>query len=91
MGSMRRLPSVALRLALAALALSAPWLVAAENVADETSWRVLRGSCYCRGGGVLGCVADLTYRECERRCVTELCDDWFWNERRPCWNWGYGG
>jgi len=21
----------------------------------------------------------------------ELCDDWFWLERRPCWNWGYGG
>jgi hypothetical protein len=26
-----------------------------------------------------------------RRCAQELCDDWFWLERRSCWNWGYGG
>jgi hypothetical protein len=23
--------------------------------------------------------------------VHRLCDDWFWLERRPCWNWGDGG
>lgn len=90
MGSMRRPRPVVLRHLIGVL-LFAPWLAVAEPVADETSWRVLRGSCYCRGGGMLGCVSDLTHRECERRCVAELCDDWFWLERRPCWNWGYGG
>ena len=52
---------------------------------------VLRGACYCRAEGRLTCVAELTRLECDRRCAEEFCDDWFWLERRPCWNWGYGG
>ncbi|PYN89291.1 MAG: hypothetical protein DMD87_06365 [Candidatus Rokuibacteriota bacterium] len=49
------------------------------------------GSCYCRAGGELRCASDRTEDQCERQCAEELCDDWFWLERRPCWNWGYGG
>jgi hypothetical protein len=50
-----------------------------------------RGSCYCRAEGRLQCTADLTLSTCSRRCAEDLCDDWFWKERLPCWNWGYGG
>jgi hypothetical protein len=49
------------------------------------------GACYCKVGAALQCTADLTERECRRRCDEALCDDWFWKERLPCWNWGYGG
>jgi hypothetical protein len=49
------------------------------------------GACYCRAAGQLSCVAELTRSECNRRCAEALCDEWFWLERRPCWNWGYGG
>jgi hypothetical protein len=49
------------------------------------------GACYCRAAGTLHCTSNLTERECRRRCDEELCDDWFWKERLPCWNWGYGG
>jgi hypothetical protein len=49
------------------------------------------GACYCRAAGTLQCTSNLTERECRRRCDEELCDDWFWKERLPCWNWGYGG
>lgn len=49
------------------------------------------GSCYCKASGELRCVADQTEDQCKDRCARELCDDWFWLERRPCWNWGYGG
>ena len=49
------------------------------------------GACYCRAAGTLQCTADLSERECRRRCDETLCDDWFWKERLPCWNWGYGG
>jgi hypothetical protein len=51
----------------------------------------LRGACYCRAKTDLMCVADMTERACTEKCRAELCDDWFWLERRPCWNWGYGG
>jgi hypothetical protein len=51
----------------------------------------LRGACYCRMAEALSCTADLTEPECRRRCDEALCDDWFWKERLPCWNWGYGG
>jgi hypothetical protein len=51
----------------------------------------LEGACYCRAGGHLECLGQFTERECTRRCQEALCDDWFWLERRPCWNWGYGG
>ncbi len=51
----------------------------------------LTGACYCRAAGELTCTAGLTERDCRRRCAEDLCDDWFWLDRRPCWNWGYGG
>jgi len=50
-----------------------------------------QGACYCRTAEALQCTADLTERDCRRRCDEALCDDWFWKERLPCWNWGYGG
>jgi hypothetical protein len=50
-----------------------------------------RGACYCRMADTLQCTADLTEPECRRRCDEALCDDWFWKDRLPCWNWGYGG
>ena len=49
------------------------------------------GACYCRGGGELNCLGVLTQPECDKECAETLCDDWFWLERRACWNWGYGG
>jgi hypothetical protein len=49
------------------------------------------GACYCKAAGALQCTASLTEQECRRRCDEALCDDWFWKERLPCWNWGYGG
>ncbi len=58
---------------------------------DPSRSSALLGACYCRAPDELRCVADLTERDCKRRCTEELCDDWFWLERRPCWNWGYGG
>jgi hypothetical protein len=51
----------------------------------------LRGACYCRAKTELMCVSDMTESACTEKCRAELCDDWFWLERRPCWNWGYGG
>ena len=51
----------------------------------------LTGSCYCKAAGELRCVSDQTEGQCSQRCAEELCDEWFWLERRPCWNWGYGG
>ena len=51
----------------------------------------LRGACYCRVAGRLTCLGELTRVDCDRRCAEDFCDDWFWMERRPCWNWGYGG
>jgi hypothetical protein len=50
-----------------------------------------RGACYCRMAGALECTADLTEPDCRRQCDEALCDDWFWKDRLPCWNWGYGG
>lgn len=52
---------------------------------------VFQGACYCRAGGVLHCTANLSESECRRQSDEALCDDWFWKERLPCWNWGYGG
>jgi hypothetical protein len=51
----------------------------------------LLGACYCRAAGTLECTAGLSESECRRRCDEALCDEWFWKERLPCWNWGYGG
>ena len=50
-----------------------------------------RGACYCRAKHELMCTPELTWRDCDHRCKLALCDDWFWKERLPCWNWGYGG
>jgi hypothetical protein len=58
--------------------------------AQQSRW-TFTGSCYCKAAGELRCVADQTEDQCKHRCAQELCDDWFWLERRPCWNWGYGG
>ena len=66
-------------------------LTVTATSAQRGSPPVLRGACYCRAEGRLTCVAELTRLECDRRCAEEFCDDWFWVERRPCWNWGYGG
>ena len=62
--------------------------LATPGASDTTDFT---GACYCRAAAELRCVGDLVERECNRRCADELCDDWFWLERRPCWNWGYGG
>jgi hypothetical protein len=51
----------------------------------------LRGACYCRMAASLECSPNLTEADCRRQCDEALCDDWFWKERLPCWNWGYGG
>lgn len=91
MRSMRILPVVGclLRLALVALLAVAP--AAESRAADPAAQSEFLGSCYCRAEGRLSCTADLTLSDCRRRCDEELCDDWFWKERLPCWNWGYGG
>jgi hypothetical protein len=49
------------------------------------------GACYCRMGKALRCTANLSEQECHRQCDEAICDDWFWKDRLPCWNWGYGG
>jgi len=66
-------------------------IVVVAATGEERSRFELRGACYCRAAGQLSCVGDVTERECDQRCAEALCDDWFWLERRPCWNWGYGG
>ena len=65
-------------------------VTASEPADRETRWS-LTGGCYCRAAGELRCLGELTEQQCARRCGGELCDDWFWLERRPCWTWGYGG
>jgi len=60
------------------------------SFAERARWE-FTGSCYCRSSGELRCESDQTERQCRQRCIEELCDDWFWVERRSCWNWGYGG
>ena len=65
--------------------------VTASEPADTEARFILTGGCYCRAAGELRCLGELTERACARRCADDLCDDWFWLERRPCWTWGYGG
>jgi len=62
-----------------------------DPVADTPAAAVFRGACYCRVREALECTADLTERDCREQSTQTLCDDWFWLERRACWNWGYGG
>ena len=65
---------------------------AADGPAGEPSRAdTLRGACYCRMAQTLECSPNLTEPDCRRQCDEALCDDWFWKERLPCWNWGYGG
>jgi len=66
-------------------------LTSASGMSAERGRWEFTGSCYCRAAGELHCVSDQTEQQCRHRCAEELCDDWFWLERRPCWNWGYGG
>ena len=84
--TLRRVGGLAAFTALLALGPASP-----PDAADPSAPSAFRGACYCRAAGELRCVAELTERDCTRRCTEELCDDWFWLERRPCWNWGYGG
>jgi hypothetical protein len=65
--------------------------VTAGPAAEPPGREPFRGACYCRAQKSLHCAADLTEADCRRRCEDALCDDWFWKERLPCWNWGYGG
>jgi len=84
-----RLAARVLRLLVVAMLASAP---AVESRAhDPAAQPEFLGSCYCRSEGRLSCTADLTLGVCRQRCDDELCDEWFWKERLPCWNWGYGG
>jgi len=65
--------------------------IAADSAQTPRPPHVFVGACYCRSAGTLECAGGLTERECRQRCDEALCDDWFWKERLPCWNWGYGG
>ena len=58
---------------------------------ESPGGRVFQGACYCRAAGALQCIGNLSEAECRKRCTEALCDEWFWLERLPCWNWGYGG
>ncbi len=64
---------------------------AAAPGASDPSSAELMGACYLRFGERLDCVGETTEAECRRRCDELLCDDFAWLDRRPCWNWGYGG
>jgi hypothetical protein len=86
----RKLLAIAGRAGLAA-SLAVGAAAATEPAADRARALEFTGACYCREAGELRCVAGLTEQECTRRCAEDLCDDWFWLERRACWNWGYGG
>jgi hypothetical protein len=77
---------IALTTALIVAALSSPRSAADPMIAAE-----FRGACYCRVDTQLMCTANLTDRECDLISKQTFCDEWFWKERLPCWNWGYGG
>ena len=77
---------------LALLVITATRGVAVGSAAgDAPRTEVMLGACYCRAAGTLMCTGGLSESECQRRCDEELCDEWFWKERLPCWNWGVGG
>jgi hypothetical protein len=62
-----------------------------RNHADERSSGELYGACYLWFEDTTECVGETTESECQERCDYLLCDRYGWLERRPCWNWGYGG
>jgi hypothetical protein len=66
-------------------------LVAYGATAPSINDPAVAGACYCRAAGSLSCLGVLTKPECDKQCTEAFCDEWFWLERRPCWNWGYGG
>ena len=66
-------------------------LLGGGGLAAQEPRFALVGACYCEAARELRCSGELTEPECRRRCEHDLCDRWFWLERRPCWNWGYGG
>ena len=76
---------------IAALGLALLAGAVADGPAAEAPPDGSRGACYCRMADTLQCTANLTEPECRHRCDEALCDDWFWKDRLPCWNWGYGG
>jgi hypothetical protein len=86
----RRTPHL-VRAVLLAAALGLLAAVAGRTAADDIRKPVFTGACYCRAEGQVHCLGELTERACDRQCREALCDDWFWLERRACWNWGYGG
>lgn len=84
-----RLVARILRLLVVAMLAAVP--AVESRVPDLAAQSEFLGSCYCRSEGRLSCTADLTLGVCRQRCDDQLCDEWFWKERLPCWNWGYGG
>jgi hypothetical protein len=66
-------------------------LLVAVGAAVADAPATFLGACYCRAAGTLRCTSDLSEPDCQRHCNEALCDEWFWKERLPCWNWGYGG
>ena len=61
--------------------------------AQRASPPVLPGACYCRRAKALNTSQWPSSPDWSAIAgwAEEFCDDWFWLERRPCWNWGYGG
>jgi hypothetical protein len=91
MGSMRKPPLVARMIRIALAVLLAGVAAAESRAADPAAEGEFVGACYCRAEGRLTCTGEVTHGTCKRRCDEQFCDDWFWKERLPCWNWGYGG
>ncbi|HEY3067549.1 MAG TPA: hypothetical protein VGL09_17280 [Methylomirabilota bacterium] len=79
------------RVVLGLVLLAAGGLAAGRPAAQPARTAPFVGACYCRAGGTLHCTSNLSERDCKQRCDDDLCDEWFWKERLPCWNWGYGG
>ena len=74
------------------LGLSAALIVSAMGASRASMQHpVFLGACYCRAASTLNCLGMLSEPDCDKQCAEAFCDDWFWLERRPCWNWGYGG
>jgi hypothetical protein len=79
------------RRCLGGIALLTLTILAPTGLSADDRHARLEGACYCKRAGELHCFGMMTEAACNRRCADEICDDAFWLERRPCWNWGYGG